>query len=87
MTAVDVATRALDLLEEADALRAEALGLLEPLHRARGWKGCSDALSVICTGRSITPKAELPAAQARRREALQRIARELDAAGEKAAQR
>jgi len=79
MGAVEEAHRALTVLEEADALRAEARALLEPLYRARGWKGSSDALSLICSGASIMTHAELPGNQARRRDALQRIAREIDA--------
>ena len=74
--AIERAERALDLLEEAGALRAEARALLEPLYRPRGWRGASDTLSVICSGAAIMSKAELPAA-------LTRIAGEIDAhAGE-----
>jgi hypothetical protein len=54
---------------------------LQPLHNAGGWKGHSDALSAICSGVSIMTKDELPAAQRARKEALHRIARELDAVG------
>jgi hypothetical protein len=81
MGAMKSAGRALGLLEEADALRAEARALLEPLYRAQGWRGASDALSVICSGAAIMSKAELPAAHAHRRAALTRIAGEIDAGG------
>ncbi len=79
MDAAAAAKRALSLLEEADGLRAVARALLDPLYRARGWRGSSDALTSICSGDSIVPKEELPVVQVRRRAGLERIAREVDA--------
>ncbi len=69
---------ALGLLEEADHSHAEERALLEPLYRARGWKGTAGALSAMRGNGSIPSKAELGQAMARRREALTRIADKLD---------
>ena len=35
----EIVKRAAALLDRADELRAEARQMLEPLHRARGWRG------------------------------------------------
>lgn len=73
----DIANRAVALLERADELRAEAKALLEPLQKARGWRGTSDVLSSTMTF-DLPSKSALPAVKTWRRAGLLKAARDLD---------
>jgi hypothetical protein len=69
MTATERVEKALRLLEEADRLRAQGAALLDPLYARRGWRGPTDALSLICGGSEIQHFSELPRLKARRAQA------------------
>jgi len=75
-----IAARAAALLDRADELRAEARLTLEPIDRARGWRGASDLLSSLMTF-DLPRKADLPRIKRMRRASLIQAAGELDGLG------
>ncbi len=76
----DIARRAAALLDRADELRAEAKQLLEPLNKARGWRGASDPLSSMMNF-DLPSQSNIATLKARRRDALFKAAKELDDKG------
>jgi hypothetical protein len=75
-----IAARAAALLDRADELRAEARLTLEPIAKARGWRGASDVLSSLMNF-DLPRKADLPRLKEQRRAALMRAAEEVDKLG------
>lgn len=75
-----IAARAAALLDRADELRAEARLTLEPINKARGWRGASDVLSSLMNF-DLPRKADLPRMKERRRASLMRAAEEVDQLG------
>ena len=76
----EIVERAAALLDRADELRAEARQMLEPLHRARGWRGSADALSALMKF-DLPERATLHGLRRLRRDRLLAAAQELDAKG------
>jgi hypothetical protein len=76
----EIVKRAAALLDRADELRAEARSVLEPLNRARGWRGASDALSSLMSF-DLLRRSELARVKQDRRAGLLKAAQELDAQG------
>ena len=76
----EIVKRAAALLDRADELRAEARQMLEPLHRARGWRGSADALSALMNF-DLPERGKLYGIRKLRRDRLLAAAQELDAKG------
>jgi hypothetical protein len=75
-----IAGRAIALLDRADELRAEAREVLDPIDKARGWRGGSDILSSLMTY-DLPRKSSLPQTKALRRQKLLGAVAELDRDG------
>jgi len=76
----DIVKRAVALLDRADELRAEARQVLEPLNKARGWRGASDLLSSLMNF-DLPRRSNLPLLKSHRRVALLKAAQEIDEQG------
>jgi hypothetical protein len=76
----DTVKRAAALLDRADELRAEAREVLDPLDKARGWRGASDPLSGLMNF-DLPKRSSLPALKSMRRQGLSKAAQELDSRG------
>ncbi len=76
----EIAKRAAALLDRADEHRTEARQVLEPLNKARGWRGASDPLSSLMNF-ELPRRSDLPDLRNRRRDGLLKAAKEMDGLG------
>jgi hypothetical protein len=76
----EIVKRAIALLERADQLRAEARQVLDPINKARGWRGASDTLSGLMSF-DLPRQSDLVRLRTQRRADLLGAANELDSKG------